>query len=109
MLPPDVTVHLDGGYYSRITRALLAELGFDGEIARKGVPAPVQAGKRWVIERLHGWMNNYGKLRRCTDRDGAVVDFYLYLAAPLVVVRQLIQRARALYRWYSRPATRHLK
>ena len=25
------------------------------------------------------------------------------------VVRQLIQRARALYRWYSRPATRHLK
>jgi hypothetical protein len=56
-------------------------------------------------------MNNVGKLRRCTDRDGAVVDFYLYLylAAALVVVRQLIQRARTLYRWDVRPTTRRLK
>ncbi len=34
--------------------------------ARKGVPAPIQAGKRWVVERSHAWMNGYGKLRRCT-------------------------------------------
>jgi len=25
-------------------------------------------------------MNGYGKLRRCTERDAAIVDFYLYLA-----------------------------
>ena len=61
------------------------------------------------IERLHAWMNNYGKLRRCTDRDGAIVDFYLYLAAALVTVRALIQRARTLYRWPTRPTTRRLK
>jgi hypothetical protein len=111
-LPPNVTVHLDRGYDSHITRALLDTLGFTAEIARKGLPAPVQAGKRWVIERLHGlhaWMNNYGKLRRCTDRDGPIVDFYLYLAAAFVTVRALIQRARTLYRWDKRPTTRRLK
>jgi hypothetical protein len=102
-------VHLDRGYDTHVTRALLDALGFTGEIARKGIPAPVQAGKRWVVERLHAWMNNDGTLRRCTDRDGAVVDFYLYLAAALVTVRLLVQRARALYRWDTRPTTRRLK
>jgi transposase len=108
-LPDDVTVHLDRAYDSRPTRTLLATLGFDGAIARKGVPAPVQAGARWVVERTHSWMNNYGKLRRCTEKRRPVVDFYLFLAAALVVIRQLIQRARLRYRWPSRPTTRRLK
>ena len=46
-------MHLDRGYDGRPTRALLDALGFDGAIARKGVPAPVQAGSRWVVERTH--------------------------------------------------------
>ena len=79
-----------------MTHQLLDELGFDGEIARKGVPAPIQAGTRWVVERTHAWMNGYGKLRWCTERNAKVVDFYLYLAAAPVTIRQLIQRARAL-------------
>ncbi len=108
-LPEQVVVHLDRGYDNAPTRALLADLGFDGEIARKGVPAPVQAGTRWVVERTHSWMNGYGKLRRCTEQRRSVVDFYLYLAAALVVIRQLIQRARLRYRWSSRPTTRRLK
>ncbi len=78
------TVHLDRGYDSSPARALLAELGFDGAIARKGVPAPIQAGTRWVVERAHAWMNGYGKLRRCTEKRQAVVDFYLFFAAALV-------------------------
>ncbi|WP_026268789.1 transposase [Micromonospora sp. CNB394] len=49
--PEHVTAHLDRGYDSRRTRELLDEIGFDAEIARKGVPAPVQVGKRWVVER----------------------------------------------------------
>jgi len=49
-LPEAVTVHLDRGYNGGPTRALLDALGFDGAIARKGVPAPVQAGSRWVVE-----------------------------------------------------------
>ncbi len=91
------------------TRALLAELGFTGVIARKGVPAPIQAGTRWVAERTHAWLNGYGKLRRGTEKRQAVVDFYLFFAAALVVVRQLIQRARTRYRWPTRPTTRRLK
>jgi hypothetical protein len=108
-LPEGVTVHLDRGYDGGPTRALLDALGLDGAIARKGVPAPLQAGARWVVERSHSWMNGYGKLRRCTDKARAVVDFYLFLAAALVVLRQLIQRARLRYRWPTRPTTRRLK
>jgi transposase len=108
-LPADVTVYLDRGYAGRSTRALLATLGFHGAIARKGVPAPLQAGTRWVVERTHSWMNGYGKLRRCTEKRSAVVAFYLFLAAALVVIRQLIQRARSRYRWPTRPTGRRLK
>jgi transposase len=108
-LPDKPTIHLDRAYDGRPTRALLDALGFDGAIARKGVPAPVQAGARWVVERTHSWMNNYGKLRRCTEKQRPVVDFYLFLAAALVVLRQLIQRARLHYRWPSRPTARRLK
>ena len=108
-LPEAVTVHLDRGYDGQPTRALLDALGLNGAIARKGVPAPIQAGARWVVERTHQWMNGYGKLRRCTETRQGVVDFYLFLAAALVVLRQLIQRARLRYRWPSRPTTRRLK
>ena len=108
-LPEEVTAHLDRAYDNAKTRALLAELGFVGEISRRGVPAPVQVGRCWVVERTHSWMNGHGKIRRCTDRDGAVVDFCLDLAAAFVTVRALIRRARTLYRWDTRPTTRRLK
>jgi hypothetical protein len=61
-------VHLDRGDDSRKSRDLLDRLGFDAHIAAKGQPAPIQAGQRWPVERLHSWMNGYGKLRRCTDK-----------------------------------------
>lgn len=108
-MPEQPTAHLDAAYDSTLTRELLDQLDFDSDIARKGVPAPVQAGGRWVVERTNSWMNGYGKLRRCTDRNGQVVDFYLYLAAAFVVVRRLIQRARNRYRWPTRPTTKRLK
>jgi transposase len=108
-LPGAVQVHLDRAYDNDPARAVLRTFGFDGAIARKGVPAPLQAGARWVVERTQSWMNGYGKLRRCTEKAKAVVDFYLFLAAALVVIRQLIQRARTRYRWDGRPTTRRLK
>lgn len=108
-LPKEVTVYLDRGYDGRPSRTLLDEFGFQGAIARKGVPAPLQAASRWVVERTHAWMNGFGKLRRCTEKRSAVVDFYLFLAAALVVIRRLIQCARSRYRWPSRPTTRRLK
>jgi hypothetical protein len=54
-------------------------------------------------------MNGCGKLRRCTEKDAKVVDFYLYLAAALVTLRMLIRRAIKRYRWAGRPTTRRLK
>jgi hypothetical protein len=109
ILPAGRTCHLDRGYDSTVTRQVLDEMGFAGQIARKGIPAPIQAGTRWVVERTHAWMNGYGKLRRCTERDAKIVDFYLYLAAALVTIRQLIQLARNCYRWDTRPTTKRLK
>lgn len=107
--PGEITVHLDRGYDSGVSRALLDDLGMTGVIARKGVPAPLQAGARWVVERTQSWMNDYGKLRRCTEKARCVVDFYLFLTATIVVTRCLIQRARLRYRWPDRPTTRRLK
>ena len=81
------TVHLDRGYDSDVTRTLLANLALTGDIAAKGSPAPLQVGNRWPVERTQSWMNGYGKLRRCTERSGRVMDLYLFLAATFVVVR----------------------
>jgi transposase len=107
-LLPASTVHLDRGYAGKPTRALLEGLGLEGAIACKGVPAPIQAGQRWVVERTQAWMNGYGKLRRCTEKTAAVVDFYLFLAAAFVVTRCLIREARTRYRWPGRTTTRRL-
>ncbi len=108
-LPEETSVHLDRGYDSAKTRNLLDVLGFTPRIAVKGQPAPVQAGYRWPVERLHAWMNGYGKLRRCTDKRKIVVEFYCYLAAAFTVIRRLINRARSRYRWPTRPTTRRLR
>lgn len=108
-LPDGVAAHLDRGYDCAATRNLLAAMAVTGVIACKGAPAPIWASHRWVVERTHAWMNSFGKLRRCTDRQGPIVDFYLFLAAALVTTRCLIQRARTRYRWDNRPTTRRLK
>ena len=54
-------------------------------------------------------MNGYGKLRRCTDKRKVIVEFCLYLAAALTVIRRLINQARSRYRWATRPTTRRLR
>jgi Transposase DDE domain len=108
-LPDNPRMHLDRGYDSAKTRDLLEILGYDAHIAARGVPAPIQAGKRWPVERTHSWMNGYGKLRRCTEKRKIIAEFYLYLAAALTVIRRLINRARSRYRWPARPTTRRLR
>jgi hypothetical protein len=108
-LPEQANVNLDRGYGSARTRTAPAELGFTGETARKSLPAPVQAGKRGAVERSHAWMNGFGKLRRCTEKHGRVIDFYHYPTAAIVTLRMLIRRATPLCRWDDRPTTRRLK
>ena len=63
VLPAWPVVHLDAGYDYRPCRQALAEHRMVGEIATRGVPAPIQASRRWPVERTHAWGNQYGKLR----------------------------------------------
>ncbi len=103
------TVHLDRAVDTAPSRTLLDAFGFTGAIARTGVPAPIQVGMRWVVERTPAWMTGDGKLRRCSERTGAVVNFSRVPAAPFVVTRPLIQRARRHSRWPTRPTARRLR
>jgi transposase len=108
-LPAEVTVQLDAGYDDRPCREALDERGLRGDIASRGTPAPIQVGRRWVVERTHSWLNDFGKLRRCTERRRACVDAYLALAAAIVTVRALYRAAWYLYRWHSRPRSPRIR
>jgi hypothetical protein len=76
-----------------------------GQIATRGVPAPIQASRRWPVERTHAWGNQDGKLRWCTERRRLVVEFWLALASAIVCGR-LLRRAWSCYRWQARPRRR---
>ncbi|GAA4946630.1 hypothetical protein GCM10023238_11180 [Streptomyces heliomycini] len=54
-------------------------------------------------------MNDYPKLRRCTEKSGEAVDFRLRLAAALVTLRMLIRRSTSRYPSDGRPVTRRLR
>ena len=74
-LPEQASVHLDRGYDSNVTRERLKDRGLIAEIAEKGKPAPLQAGKRWMVERTNSWHNAHKKLVWCTEKRGRVIDF----------------------------------
>jgi transposase len=108
-LPAQVTVHLDAGYDYRPCREDLDQRGLHGQIAHRGEPAPIQVGRRWVVERTNSWFNDFGKLRRCTERRQQCVDAYLDLAAAIITIRALLRAAWLLYRWDSRPRSRRIR
>jgi hypothetical protein len=74
-----------------------------GEIAHRGEAAPIQVGRRRVVERTNSWLNDFGKLRRCTERRRDCIDAYLALAAAIVTIRALLRAAWYGYRWNTRP------
>jgi transposase len=101
-LPGDIRVHLDAGYDSQATRDDLATRQMTGQIARKGIKAPIQASQRWPVERT----NAFGRLQRCYERREEVIDAFFDLADAIITVRSLIRQAWTAYRWDSRPARR---
>jgi len=105
-LPDQVTVHLDRGYDSAKSRAALAERGLHGQIARRGQPAPIQAGQRWVVQRTHAWHNALRKLQICTERRVKVIDFWIALANAIIMIRRLVRTAWTTHRWDNRPNRR---
>ncbi len=102
-LPARPVVHLDAGYDYQTCRKVLAARGMVGEITMRGLPAPIQASRRWPVERTHAWDNQYGKVRWCTERRREAVEFWLALALAIIVLGRLIRRAWTHYRWDTRP------
>ncbi|MFF7650495.1 IS5 family transposase [Streptomyces sp. NPDC007983] len=105
-LPDDITVHLDAGYDSAKTRAVLDERGLRGQIAHKGEKAPLQATQRWHVERTHTWQNAFHRLARCYERRLHVINAFFDLADAVITVRSLIRRAWTARRWDNRPTRR---
>jgi transposase len=108
-LPAEVTVHLDAGYDYRPCRDALDQRGMIGEIAHRGEAAPIQVGRRWVVERTNSWLNDFGKLRRCTERRRDCVDAYPHLAAAIVTLRALLRQSWYRYRWDTRPRSPRIR
>lgn len=77
-----------------------------GQIAAKGTPAPIQASRRWPVERTHAWGNQFKKLVWNTERCEQVIDAFLALAHAIITLRRLIRCAWTLYRWDARPPRR---
>jgi len=105
-LPDLASIHLDRGYDSSLTRERLEELNLIGEVSKKGQPAPLQAGQRWVVERTNSWHNAHKKLVWCTERVGRVIDFWVAFSDVIIVVRRLIREGWMRYRWEGRPSHR---
>ena len=97
-----ITVHLDAGYDSRRTRELLEVLGCDARISPRGTP--LQAGRRWVIERTNSWhTRGLRRLQICTEVRTRVIEAFIALANTIITIRNLIHHAWTTHRWDQRP------
>ena len=105
-IPQRASVHLDRGYDSGTTRERLRDRGLDAVISEKGKPAPLQATKRWVVERTNSWSNAHKKLAWCTERRGRVIDFWVAFSKVVIIVRRLIREGWPHYRWEGRSSRR---
>jgi hypothetical protein len=99
-------VPITRGYDCGVTRQRLAPRGLGSEIARRGVPAPITAGKRWVVERTTAWTNAHKKLVWCTERRAIVVAFWIAFSAVIIIVGRLVREGWMRYRWATRPSRR---
>jgi hypothetical protein len=105
-LPEEASIHLDRAYDSFLTRERLRERNLIAEIAKKGQPAPLRSGQRWVSERTNSWHNAHKKLVWCTERVGRVIDFWVAFSEVVIIVRRLIGEGWMRYRWEGRPHRR---
>lgn len=78
-LPEGIVVHLDRGYDSALTRTRLATRGLGAQISPKGMPAPLAASQRWVIE-THACLDQRAQKAGLVHRTAATGDRLLACA-----------------------------
>ena len=108
-LPDRPSMHLDRGYDSTKTRELLQILGYQPHLAARGLPAPIQPESAGRSSARTPSSTATASSAAAPTKRKIVVEFYLYLAAAVTVIRRLINRARNRYRWPTRPTTRRLR
>jgi transposase len=81
-LPAQPLVHLDAGYDYQTCRQVLAERGMVGQIATRGQPTPIQAARRWMIERTHAWATSTASCAGAPSGDGRSWSSGWRLSAP---------------------------
>lgn len=105
--PASISVALDAGYDSNLTRERLAARGLNGDITPKGVKVPINKTSRWVVERTNSWQSRgFTLLLVCTERRIRVIDAFLALANTIIIVRRLVRTAWDTHRWDTRPHRR---
>ncbi|MFE4331464.1 IS5 family transposase [Streptomyces sp. NPDC056831] len=108
-VPQHPALILDAGYDYQPVYRNLAERDITPRISKRGTKTPIQTDGRWVVERTNSWMNNFGRLRRNTERRCACAEFFLQLATAIITVRSLIRRAWYTHRWDTRPASPRIR
>ncbi|PJN34499.1 hypothetical protein CG747_39845 [Streptomyces sp. CB02959] len=106
-LPEQITVHLDAGHDSTVTRKPLTDLGCEWRIRPKGIVIPINHTRRWVVERTNSWYSRgFNFTPSCTERRAVVINALLASMTAIIVIRRLIREARTSQRWDTRPARR---
>lgn len=81
----------DKGYDFSRCHAHLKQLGIKDRIAPRGIERNDRLGRpRWVVERTHGWLAAFGKLRTLFERRIETHVALLSLACFVICVRHIM-------------------
>lgn len=93
---------LDAGYDYEAVRAEVAARGYTAHIrprredrAHAGSPDPAKKPRRWVVERLHSWLNRSRRLLVRWEKRHDTYDAFLHLACALLCFRHCDRRLAA--------------
>jgi len=79
------------------------------EYRRRRATPRIFTAERAASQGHRCWLNDFGKLRRCTERRRDCIDAYLALAAAIVTIRALLRSAWYRYRWNTRPRSPRIR
>ena len=94
------TLHVDRGYNNRAICLEVRDFGIRRFVAppvrrageAKDGKVAVPLGRRWVVERTHSWLTNFGQLRRNTDRKIVHRHAQLAFAIAILLIAKLVDQ-----------------